>query len=56
MVWWLRISLPVQGTRVELWSGKIPRAVELLSLRTTNTVLRNERSHRNEKPAHHNEE
>ena len=44
------------------WSGKIPHATGQLSLCTTNTesaslepVLHNKRSHRNEKPAHHNE-
>ena len=34
---WLRIHLPMQGTRFEPWSGKIPRAVEPLSPRATTT-------------------
>ena len=32
---WLRIHLPMQGTRVKPWSGKIPYAVEQLSLCAT---------------------
>ena len=40
------------------WSGKIPHAAEQLSpcATTTEPVLRNKRSHRNEKAAHRNEE
>ena len=80
---WLRIHLPMQGTRVLALVWKIPHAVEqlspcatttepeLYSLRATTTeacvpqlvkpahlepVLCNKRSHRNEKPAHHNKE
>ena len=61
---WLRIRLPMQGHRCEPWSGKIPRATEQLSPRATTTeahtlpepVLLNKRSHRNQKPAHRNEE
>ena len=79
MVQWLRIHLPMQGTRVQALVWEDPtcrgetkaRALQLLSLRATTTeahvpqllkparlepVLQNKRSHRNEKPAHHNEE
>ena len=46
------------------WPGKIPHAMEQLSLWATTTkaqvalepVLHNKRSHRNEKPANHNGE
>ena len=34
---WLRICLPVQGTQVDPWSGKIPHAAEQLSLCATTT-------------------
>ena len=34
---WLRIHLPMQGTRVEPWSGKIPHAAEQLSPCATTT-------------------
>ena len=42
MIWWIRIHLPMQGTRgrsleFNPWSKKIPHAVEPLSLRTTAT-------------------
>ena len=52
-----------RGHGFKPWSRKIPHAVEQLSPCATTTeptclepVLRNTRSHRNEKPAHHNEE
>ena len=51
------------GHGFEPWSGKIPHATEQLSPCATTTepahlepMLRNKRSHRNEKPAHRNEE
>ena len=31
VVQWLRTHLPMQGTRFDPWSGKIPRAAEQLS-------------------------
>ena len=34
---WLRIRLPMQGTRFETWSGKIPHAAEQLSPWATTT-------------------
>ena len=34
---WLRIHLPLQGTRFNPWSGKIPHAVEQLSPCATTT-------------------
>ncbi|KAJ8790667.1 hypothetical protein J1605_021265 [Eschrichtius robustus] len=52
-----------KGRRFEPWSGKIPHAAEQLSPCATTAellhlepVLRNKRSHRNEKPAYRNEE
>ena len=57
-----------RGHGFDPWSGKIPHAAEQLSPCATTTepaateptylqlVLRNKRSHHNEKPAHHNEE
>ena len=60
---WLRICLPMQGTRVEALSGKIPHAAEQLSPCATTAepvclepMLHNKRSHCNEKPMHCNEE
>ena len=43
---WLRIRLPMQGTRVEPWSGKIPHAAERLSpwATTTEPALYNPRA------------
>ena len=37
MAQWLKIRLPMQRTRFEPWSGKIPRAVEQLSPCATTT-------------------
>ena len=37
VVQWLRICLPVQGTRFKPWSRKIPHAAEQLSPRSTTT-------------------
>ena len=37
VVQWLRIGLPMQGSRVDRWSGKIPCALEQLSLWATTT-------------------
>ena len=34
---WLRVYLPMKGTRVQTWSGKIPHAVEQLSPCATTT-------------------
>ena len=70
MAQWLRIRLPMQGTRVRALVWKIPHAAEQLSPCATTTepmpqllkptrlelVLCNKRSHHNEKPTHHNEE
>ena len=60
---WLRICLPMQGTRVRAWSGKIPHAAEQLGPCATATepaclepVLRNKRGHDSERPAHRDEE
>ena len=60
MVQWLRIWLP-RRHRLDPWSWKIPYAVEQLSQQAAATkpmslepVLRNERNHHHEKPAHHN--
>ena len=63
VVQWLRICLPMQGTRFKPWSGKIPHAVEQLGPWATITeparlepVLRNKRGRDNERPAHRDEE
>ena len=68
---WLRICLPMQGTRVRALVWKDPtccgatkpvrhnyraRAPQLLKPTCLEPMLRNKRSHRNEKPAHRNEE
>ena len=60
---WLRICLPMQGTRFEPWSGKIPHAAEQLGPWATITesarlepVLRNKRGRDSERPAHRDEE
>ena len=37
MVQWIRIHLPMQGTWVDSWSGKIPHATEQLSQYTVTT-------------------
>ena len=37
MAQWIRIHLPIQGTRVDLWFGKPPHAVEQLSPHSTAT-------------------
>ena len=59
---WLRIYLPMQGTQVRAWSGKIPRAVEQLGPWATITeparlepVLHNKRGRDSERPAHRDE-
>ena len=60
---WLRICLPLQGTRFEPWSGKIPHAAEQLGPWATITeparlepVLRNKRGRDSERPTHRDEE
>ena len=60
---WLRIRLPKQGTRVRALVREDPTCRGATSPCATTTeptrlepVLRNKRSHRNEKPAHRNEE
>ena len=52
---WLRICLPMQGTRARHWSGKISHAAEQLGLCATTTeparlepVLHNKRGHDSE--------
>ena len=54
---WLGICLPIQGTQISPWSGKIPPAVGQLVLCATTSelkrlepMLQNKRSHSNEKP------
>ena len=71
VVQWLRIRLPVQGTRVWSLVQEDPtcrgatkpvrhnywaRVPQLLKPARLEPVLRNNRSHRNEKPTHHNKE
>ena len=83
VVQWLRICLPMQGTRVRALVREDPtcrraskpvyhnywactlepanhnywaRVPQLLKPTRLEPVLHNKRSHRNEKPAHHNEE
>ena len=68
---WLRIRLPMQGTLVRSLLGEDPtchgatkpvhhnywpHAPELLKPARLEPVVRNKRSHHNEKPVHHNEE
>ncbi|KAJ8776863.1 hypothetical protein J1605_015040 [Eschrichtius robustus] len=61
---WLRICLPVQGTRVRALVREDPTCRGATKPMCHNfracalepPVLRNKRSHRNEKPAHRNEE
>ena len=68
---WLRISLPMQGTRVQALVREDPtcrratkpvhhnywaRMPQLPKPVCLEPVLRNKRSHHNEKPAHRNEE
>ena len=68
---WLRIRLPMQGTWVQALGWEDPtcrgaakpvrhnywaRVLQLLKPVHLEPVLRNKRSHRNEKPAHHNKE
>ncbi|KAJ8790001.1 hypothetical protein J1605_004753 [Eschrichtius robustus] len=50
---WLRIRLPMQGTRVQSLIREDPTCRRATK---PQPVLRNKRSHRNEKPVHHNEE
>ena len=61
MIQWLRICLLIEGHGCVLWSGKIPLVLEQLSPCTATPeacalerMLRNQSSHHNEKPAHHN--
>ena len=71
MVWWLRIRLPMQGTWVQALVQEDPtyhRAIkplchnyrahmsQLLKPVRLEPVLRNKRSHCNEKPVHGNKE
>ena len=68
---WLRIHLPMQGTRVRALVREDPTCcgatkavhhnywahmLQLLKPVHLEPVLRNKRSHRNEKPVHHSEE
>ena len=68
---WLRIRLPVQGTRVRalvredptcrgaskpVCHNNWPHVPQLVKPACLEPVLRNKRSHRNEKPTHRNEE
>ena len=61
---WLRICLPMQGTRVQALVREDPTCRgatkpvrhNYWSLHVLEPVLRNKRSHCNEKPAHRNEE
>ena len=53
---WLRICLPMQGTRVRALVQEDPTCCGATKPARLKPVLRNERDHRNEKPAHHNEE
>ena len=71
VAWWLRIRLPTQGTRVRalVWEAPTCRGAtkptnhnyrahmpQLLKATRLEPVLCHKRSHRNEKPAHRNEE
>ena len=63
VVQWLRIRLPMQGTRVRVLVQEDPSCCGATKPVRHNywacalePVLHNKRSHRNEKPAHHNEE
>ena len=71
VVQWLRIRLPMQGTRVWALVGEDPtchrankpvrhnywaRTPQLLKPERLEPVLHNKRSHCNEKPTHHNKE
>ena len=71
VVQWLRICLPIQGTRVRPLVREDPtcrratkpathnywaRVPQLLKPACLEPMLCNKRSHRNEKPVHHNEE
>ena len=60
---WLRVCLPIRGTRVRALAGKIPHAAERLGPWATITepaclepVLRNKRGRDGERPAHRDEE
>ena len=60
---WLRICLPMQGTRVRALVWKIPHAAEQMGPWATATeparlepVLRNKRGQDSERPAHRDEE
>ena len=62
VIQWLRIYLPMQETGFDPWSGKIPHALEQLSLCTTTAEAHRPRAHAlqhrspcNEKPRQHNE-
>ena len=54
---WLRIHLPMQGTRVQALVREDPTCHGAWALEPAclEPVLHNKRSHSNEKPAHHNE-
>ena len=64
MVQWLRIRLAKQGTQVRslIWEDPTchvrhnyrASVLQFLKCVCPGAVLRNERSHRNEKPVHHN--
>ena len=61
MVEWMGICLPMQKAWFELWSRRIPHAMEQLGQRATATEVCMHRahalpqkSHCNEKPAHYN--
>ena len=53
---WLRIHLPMQGTRVRALLRENPTCGGATKPALLEPVLRNESRHRNEKPMHHNEE
>ena len=55
-VQWLRIRLPMQGTWVRslIWEDSICQMTTTTEPMTPESVLCNQRSHRNEKPVHSN--
>ena len=53
---WLRIHLPMQGTRVQALVQEDPTCHGATKPACLEPMLCNKRTHRSEKPAHHNEE
>ena len=51
---WLRVHLPMQGTRVRALVGEDPTCRRATKPARLEPVLRNKGSHRNEKPARRN--